>query len=410
MEGRLPATQRLPDLAKNPTVQASQRWLRQQAEAITRLQVRFAQLPSPDLRATPRAALFHQCLAESHLVDIHTDGVGNVLGTLPGSAPAGDRIVVSAHLDSVFPHLEHIEVVQEGNVVRAPGIADDAAGLAAVVFLVRALQRLGQPLTRDVVVVATVGEEGEGDLAGVKHLFRNTWEPHAVAAFLTLDLGSQRHAAHAALGCRRFEVRVHGPGGHSWGDFGRPNPIHALCRGVALFLQDRSAMDGKGSWNIGCIEGGRAVNAIPENACLRVDLRSREQRALEDLERSFRQAMAEAIDREHAAAKPHAGTLTLDMRSIGDRPTGETPLDSPLVLTCAAAFAACGFPLEFTQSSTDANVPMSLAVPALALPHGARAFNAHSEQEWCDVSGREAVLEAELLALLALAGFPASPQ
>jgi len=407
MDFGLSSNQQPDELSQHAAVQEGRQWLRAQAPAISRLQVCFAELPSPDLRAEPRAVLFQQCLVESHLADIHRDSVGNVRGTLTGSEPSLPSIVLSAHLDSVFPHLQSIDVVQEGSIYRAPGIADDAAGLAGIVFLVRALQKVGLQLQRSVVVVATVGEEGEGDLAGIKHLFESVWEPQAVAAFLTLDLGSQRHAAHAALGSRRFEVRVSGPGGHSWGDFGRPNPIHALSRGVALFLQGRTAMDEVGSWNIGSIEGGRGVNAIPESAALRVDLRSRQQQGLMELETAFRRCMSQGIEAEQAASKPAAGSLELELHSIGDRPTGETPLDSSLVQICAAAFDTCDLPLEFTRSSTDANVPMSLEVPALALPHGVCAYNAHSELEWCDVSGREDVLEAELLALLALAGVQA---
>lgn len=388
----------------DPGVRDARRWLHEQQEAITDLQMEFARLPSPDLRATPRAAAFERRLQLVGLGDVHRDAVGNVLGTLPGTQPELPVIVLSAHLDSVFPHLETIHIDREGDVLRGPGIADDAAGLAGVLFLVQAIQRTGCRLERNIVVAATVGEEGEGDLLGVKHLFGDTWRGRPPAAFLTLDLGSPRHAAHAGLGSRRFEVQVRGPGGHSWGDFGRPNPIHALGRAIALFLAGRSARLAPGSWNIGRIEGGQGVNVIPESAWMRIDLRSREAQALEDLVLDFHRAVEEGLRLEQDASQTAAGALQHEVRVIGDRPMGETPESDPLPRALAAAFAACNLPLAFTRSSTDANVPMSLGIPALAVPHGVRAYNAHSEAEWCDVRGRTGVLEAELLAVLALAG------
>jgi acetylornithine deacetylase/succinyl-diaminopimelate desuccinylase-like protein len=392
------------DLLGDPGVLQARRWLHEQQESITELQVAFARLPSPDLRAAPRAALFERRMRELGLDDLQVDAVGNVLGTLSGRQPDLPTVVLSAHLDSVFPHLDVIPVERDGPVLRGPGIADDAAGLAGIVFLAQALQRTGCALERSVVLVATVGEEGEGDLHGVKHLFHGIWAGQPPAAFLTLDIGSPRHAAHAGLGSRRFEVRVQGPGGHSWGDFGRPNPIHALSRSVALFLEGRSARQARGSWNVGRIEGGQGVNVIPQEARLCIDLRSREMDALEDLVLDFHRALEDGLRQEQKAAQTGAGALQHEVRVIGDRPMGETPLDAPLSQTVRAAFEACELPLQFTRSSTDANVPMSLGVPALAVPHGVSGFNAHSEAEWCDVTGRSAVLEAELLAVLALAG------
>lgn len=393
----------LPELLRDRRVQETLAWLRQQAPAIRDLQVQFAKLPSPDMRAPRRAALFKERLQQLELEDVHIDVVGNVLGTLRGTRRDAPMLVLSAHLDSVFPHLETIPIEQEGSVLRGPGIADDAAGLAGVVFLMEALQHAGRQPECHVVAVATVGEEGEGDLAGIKHLFGTTWDSSSIAAFLTLDLGGQQHAAHVALGSRRLQVTARGPGGHSWGDFGRPNPIHALGRGTALFLEGRPEQGGRRSWNVGHIVGGNSVNAIPEHAELRVDLRGIEPSDLEDLESQFREAMMRGAQLERDASSQAADELQLRIDLIGDRPTGETALDSSVVQVLAAAFAARELPLKFIRSSTDANVPMSLGVPALALPHGVRAYNTHSEREWCDVRGREAVLEAEFLAILALA-------
>jgi acetylornithine deacetylase/succinyl-diaminopimelate desuccinylase-like protein len=336
------------------------------------------------------------------LRDIRRDATGNVIARLPGKQPGERAVILSGHLDTVFPDLDSIRVQREGTILRAPGIGDDAAGLAAVVHLARALRDARVPLRRDVVVVGTVGEEGEGDLRGVKALFAGALPPAKVHAFLTLDLGMQNQIVNAGVGSRRMQATIVGPGGHSWGDFGRPNPIHALARGVNLFLETPLPEGGRSSYNVGIIEGGRGVNVIPERASIRIDLRSEKTALLQTLEASFRAALDSALAREHAWSREGAG-LELDVTTIGDRPIGSTPADSPLVRAAVAAFATQSLRVSLGASSTDANLPMSLGVPALALPHGCRGHDAHSLHEWCDTNGRPAVLAAELLCTVFLA-------
>ncbi len=375
--------------------------LRADAEALTQLQIEIARTPTGDARAEPRARMLEAKLKEAGIADLRRDAAGNVLGVVPGTS--GRSVVLSAHLDTVFPTLEHIDIEREGPVLRGPGISDDAAGLTALVFLAQALCEARLELQHDVLFACTVGEEGEGDLCGVKHLFAQELDPRRVIAFLTLDLGGQQTIVHEGLGSRRFHVTLRGPGGHSWGDFGRPNPAHALTRGLARFVENERGKRGVATFNVGTLEGGRGVNVIPETASARVDLRATHASDLEALERRLRAALNAGLESERAWSTDGAA-LTLDVRVIGDRPSGATPADSQLVRTCVAAFANAGIEVRLAASSTDANAPMSLGVPAVALPHGARAHNAHSLDEWCDVRGREPVLDAIFLTMVALAG------
>ena len=376
--------------------------LRESDDEITALQIRFAEIPSPDERARRRAAFFADRLRGTGLQGVHQDAVGNVIGRLRGREPELPVVVLSGHLDTVFPDLEEIVVEREGTVLRAPGVGDDAAGLAAVVYLARALRQAGVPLKRDLYVVGTVGEEGEGDLHGVKSLFSDELPPDRVHAFLTVDLGLQTQLVNEGLGSRRLLVTVLGPGGHSWGDFGRPNPIHALARAVSEFLSTALPPGERSSFNIGMIEGGRGVNVIPESASMRVDIRSESPQLLAEIESRFRATLDSALADERDWASIDI-PLELEVETIGDRPSGRTPADSPLVRTVVAAFASQSLAALLGSSSTDANWPMSLGVPALALPHGCQGRDAHSIAESCDTAGRPPVLAAELLALVALA-------
>ncbi len=375
--------------------------LRARDADITELQIRLAEIPAPDFRAPLRAAHLQEVLRGIGLADVRQDATGNVLAVLPGTDRHLPAVVLSAHLDTVFPELTEIKVVREGTVLRGPGIADDAAGLAAVVAIARALHDARVPLRRDVVVAATVGEEGEGDLRGVKHLFAADLLPGNVAAFLSFDLGSQVQIVNEGVGSRRLLAAVHGPGGHSWGDFGRPNPIHALARSLNAFLETPLPQGARTSYNVGVIEGGSGVNVIPESASLRLDLRSEALPQLEALESAFRAGLEKGLARERDWS--HGGTLDLDVQVIGDRPVGHTPPDGNLVQSVVAAFATQDLSVVLGSSSTDANLPMSLGVPAVALPHGVQGHEAHSRGEWCDVAGRPAVLAAELLAVVGLA-------
>ncbi len=374
--------------------------LARSAEEATALQIEIARIPTRDARAAERARFLESRLRATGL-DVRTDTAGNVHGVVRGSA-AG-TVIVSAHLDTVFPNLLDIEVERQGHVLRGPGIADDAAGLAGLVHLARATRLAGRVPRHDIAFVCTVGEEGEGDLCGVKHLFEHEFAPEDVVAFLTLDLGVQGTIVNQGLGSRRFQVTFRGPGGHSWADFGRPNPAHALARGLAGFLETEKGKRGVASFNVGTLDGGRGVTAIPETASARVDLRAVDRAALQRLERTFRDALRTGFEAERSWSRDDQG-FELDLRVIGDRPSGRTPAGSDLVRALVAGFRAFGIDVELGASSTDANAPMSRGVAAVAVPHGVRAHNAHSLDEWCDVRGRPPVLSAIFVAMAHLAG------
>jgi tripeptide aminopeptidase len=400
-------------LEADPRVQHALGLLRQRAAPITELQIEFARLPSPDARAPLRAAFLRRALESAGVHALRVDAAGNVIGFVPRAdgSPGEDRrvVVLSAHLDTVFPELAHIEIERDGDVLRGAGIADDAAGLAAIVHLAGVLGASGMPLRHDVAVVGTVGEEGEGDLRGVKHLFASELAPERVAAFITLDLGDPEEIVHGGIGSRRLRATVHGPGGHSWGDFGRPNPIHALVRGLDGFLTAVSTGRVRSSYNVGVIEGGRGVNVIPESASARIDLRSESAADLAGLESQLRACLDAGVAAERAWSRAGAEGLRLELEVIGDRPAGTTAADSDLVRTAVAAFGSRNLRVRLGASSTDANEPMRLGVPAVALPHGARAEETHSRREWCRVGARVTVLEAVLLALVRVAGGIAEP-
>jgi len=409
-------------LETQPGVQRALEMLRGRTEELTQLQIEFARIPAPDPRAPQRGAFLRRRLEAAGLQGVRSDAAGNVIGVLPrrgaqgGGASGGDGrgnprrvVVLSAHLDTVFPELTDIEIQRDGGILRGPGIADDAAGLAAIVHLADVLCGAGVQFEQDVAVVGTVGEEGEGDLRGVKHLFSVEFPPERVAAFLTLDLGDPREIVNSGLGSRRLCVRARGPGGHSWGAFGRPNPIHALARGIERFLSAVPSGSARTSYNVGCIEGGRGVNVIPESASARVDLRGESAADLATLETSFRAALEAGLSAERAWSRSAAEALQLEVEVIGDRPAGTTPADSGLVRAAVAAFSSRNLRVRLGTTSTDANEPMRLGVPAVALPHGVRAHDTHSLREWCRVEGRATVLEAELLTLVHVAGYLPEP-
>jgi tripeptide aminopeptidase len=389
-------------LAQDERVGRALDLLRERDEAITSLQIRLAEIPTYDERAAERADVFAELLRDVGLRDVHQDEAGNVIGSLRGAAPNEPVVVLSGHLDTVFPGLVDIQIERDGNILRGPGVGDDAAGLAAVVHIARALHEAGVPLRRNVVVVGTVGEEGEGDLHGVKALFSADFPPDRVHAFLSLDLGAQMQVVNEALGSQRLHVTISGPGGHSWGDFGRPNPIHALARAVTEFLKEPLPQGRRSSFNVGVIEGGRGVNVIPESASMRVDMRSEDPLLLQEIDARFRAAVDSAMAQERAWSRIDI-PLTLEIETIGDRPAGLTPPESPLVTTAVAAFGSQSMGVVLGSSSTDANWPMSLGIPSLALPHGCQGREAHSLNEWCDTTGRAPVLAAELLAVVGTA-------
>lgn len=336
-------------------------------------QVELTEIPAPPFGEARRAARMAEILAETGCEDVHLDAVGNVVAARSGAGD-GEPLVVSAHLDTVFPADTDVRVRRDGDRLHAPGISDDGRGLAALVTIARAFQATGLHTVRPLMFVATVGEEGLGDLRGVKHLFAENGAGRGSAGFISLDGAGLDRIVVKALGSRRYRVTATGPGGHSWVDWGTANPIHALTRfggdltGLELTERPRSTL------TLARIGGGKSINAIPQNAWLEIDTRSASSADLTRLEASIR-ALVDA----HAQAEPDL-TFTTDV--IGDRPGGGTDVEAPLVRAAVAATRQAGGNPTLATSSTDANIPMSLGIPAVTLGCGGDAGQAHTSAEW----------------------------
>jgi acetylornithine deacetylase/succinyl-diaminopimelate desuccinylase-like protein len=346
--------------------------------------------------------ILEQCGLKARL-----DDVGNVVAERPGS-DSRNVILIAAHLDTVFPAEIDVRVRRDGSRLLAPGISDNGAGLAGLVALARALHE-GKVRTRHTLVfAANVGEEGEGNLRGIRKLVESY--RGRLRYVIALDGGSVDHIVTRALASRRVEATITGPGGHSWSDFGMPNPIHAMARGIAQFVKVRVPDDPRTTFNVGQIEGGTSVNSIPYRASIKVDLRSGSEAELERLEKALREAIQRASDEEMSAARQVGGSarsissrLDVKFRVLGVRPAGELPADSPLLAAIRDADRFLGHRSRLDQSSTDANVPLSLGIHAIAVGAGGRGGGAHSLNEWYDPAGRELGLKRLLLTVVNVA-------
>lgn len=357
-------------------------------------------IPAPPFAEAARGRAMAARMADAGLDVLETDAAGNVVALYPDSGAAHDAppLVVAAHLDTVFPPDTPIEVSHDGDTLSGPGISDDGRGLAALLALARALRRGGVTLRHPLLVVATVGEEGPGDLRGVRHLFTAGRAAGGCAGFVSLDGAGIRRVVATGLGSRRWNVRVTGPGGHSWMDHGVPNPIHALARAVAAFSRRR--LPPGTTFSTGRQGGGTSVNAIPGSAWVEVEVRSVDAAALDREERALRTCVLEAV---HGVSDAGSGArLEVVLTPMGRRPAGATSADSALVRAAVAATRALGVEPELGTASTDANLPMSLGVPAVTLGAGGEAGLAHTPREWYrNVHGPRGIARALLTLLLA---------
>jgi tripeptide aminopeptidase len=391
-------------LREDPRVAHVLEILRTSAAATTEEQIHITEIPAPSFQEAARAAYLKKQLIAAGL-HVQTDATGNVIGEWPGSSP--EIVMLTAHLDTVFPAGTEVHVKREGGRLLAPGISDNGTGLAALLALARAFREAKIKTKMTILFVADVGEEGEGNLRGVRALVDSykTQLKYVIA----LDGSATEYVTTAALPSRRVEVSIEGPGGHSWSDFGLPNPIHALGRGIGHFVTVRIPETPRTSFNVGEIDGGTSVNSIPERASMKVDLRSESDAELNKLEGFMRDAMKTGVDEEMAAARQRGmagGTSLLDLKIniLGVRPSGELPENSPLLAALLAADSQLGNRSRRERSSTDANVPLSVGIPAISLGAGGRSGGAHTLEEWYDPSGREQGLQRVALTVLGVAG------
>lgn len=389
-------------LASTPQVEQALRYFETNAVAITDEQIRICSIPATPFAEQERAEFLAERFRELGLSEVSIDEVGNCIGLYKGSSSA-PLIVVSAHLDTVFPAGTDFTVRREGHRLLAPGIADDGCGLIALIAIVQALREAKIQTNGSILFVGTVGEEGEGNLRGVRHLLtRGSWSKRKIDAFLSFDGPGVDRITNRALGSRRYRVELNGQGGHSWGDFGVPNPVHALGRAISRLAAYPVPKEPRTTFNVGNITGGTSVNAIPERAAMEVDLRSAGDAELKRLDAFFRRAMKEATDEENAARRPGDAPLKFEMELIGERPSGETPADSPLVKLAIETTKLLDVEPRLDQSSTDSNLPISLGIPAVTLGAGGTSGSSHTLAEWYDPRDRDKGLQRGLLLILGL--------
>jgi tripeptide aminopeptidase len=391
------------NLIDSPAVQRAFEFVDSHLDEITEEQIRICEIPAPPFGEHERAEYLRHRFLESGLTDAKIDEEGNCIALRKGQATS-PLLVVSAHLDTVFPAGTDTSVRREGNKLLAPGISDDGCGLAAQIAIADALRAATIEMNGSLLFVGTVGEEGEGNLRGVRHLLTVGEWANRIDAFLSFDGHGIQRITNRALGSRRYRVSLRGMGGHSWSDFGIANPVHALGRAITRLASYPAPIDPRTTFNVGRIEGGKSINAIPQQASMDVDLRSAGADELLKLDAFFRRAIREAVDAENGMSRHCGRPLELKVDLIGERPGGETSPDTPLVRFACEATQALGFKPTLDQASTDSNLPISLNIPALTLGAGGTASNAHSLDEWYDPRGRDVGLKRGLLVILAMAG------
>ncbi len=363
----------------------------------------LTQIPSPPFGEAARAARYAELMRAAGADSVWIDEEGNVVALRKGRR--GRRTVaLDGHLDTVFPAGTDVTVRQVGDTLFAPGIGDDTRGLVVVLTVLRAMEETGLETDDDVLFVGSVGEEGLGDLRGMKHLFRKGADP--IDAWIEVDGGGLGGITSMGLGSHRYRVTYHGPGGHSWGAFGLANPAHALARGIRYFQDAADTLTRSGprtSYNVGVIGGGTSVNAIPFEAWAEIDMRSESPQSLATIDAALHAAMQRALGEENGLRR-RGDPLTVDLDMIGDRPSGEMDPKAPLVQRAIATTLHFGAEADLGRSSTNSNIPISLGVPAVTIGRGGVGGENHSPGEWWINRDGHLAIQRALLLLVAEAG------
>ena len=359
-------------------------------------QIHLNEIPAPPFMEEQRAARYAELMQEYGLEDVTIDNEGNVIGKRAGQV--GDKtIVISAHLDTVFPEGTDVRVTVKNDTLYAPGISDDARGLTTVLTILRTLNEKDIKTNDNIWFVGTVGEEGLGDLRGVKHLFR---DGHEIDAFISIDGSNSTRIVNKALGSHRYKVTYNGPGGHSWGAFGIANPAHALGHAVSEFDKRASSFietAPRTSYNVGRISGGTSVNSVPFENWMEIDMRSVSVQSLNEIDAILKDAIEHGLNQANDT-KNHGEDLTVQTEMIGERPSGEIDEREPFIQRAIAATKYFGDDHQLVRSSTDSNVPISLGIPSMTLGGGGDSSGSHSLDEWwLNKNGHEAIQRALLI-------------
>ena len=404
------AFSRVTALAAQQPVHAAFAWLHGNPKTMMDWQAQLVAIPAPPFGEQARSEWLTSWFSEAGLSQVHADAAGNVIACLPAAKlppeSTGPVVVLSAHLDTVFPAEMPLNPVVDGDRLEAPGACDNGAGVVGMLAIAHALVQARAELPAPLIFLGNVGEEGEGDLRGVRHFYSQSPLAGRIAAHIVLDGPGADSAVTQALGSRRFQVTITGPGGHSFTDAGTPNPIAALASALAVLARTPLPEEPRAILNLGTIHGGTSVNSIPESAQASIDFRSTSPEQLISLEVALRRAVEDAVEYCNAQAKSNAaynrGLLAFTIGEIGDRPAAQLPADSPLLETLRAVDRHLGLRSDLRLGSTDANIPLSLGVPALSIGAGGEGGGAHTQAEWYSARDREAGLRRVLLLTLAM--------
>jgi tripeptide aminopeptidase len=363
-------------------------------------QVELCEIAAPPFHEDQRAARMAELFREAGLENVRIDKAGNVLGDRPGAEPH-PHLVIAAHLDTVFPPGTDVHVTRVGNLLKGPGIGDDCRGLASLLAIVNAMNKANLHTRGSLTFVADVGEEGLGDLRGMKEFFGTTMKGE-IDDFISIEPGEANHVADGGVGSYRYKVTYIGPGGHSYGAFGIANPANALGRTVAHIADFQVPTDPKTTFNVGVLGGGTSVNAIPFAAWFEFDERSADMTSLDALDAKFKAAVQQGLDEENTRWH-NKGKLSVNIESVGIRPAGHTDSNSPIVLDAAASIKALGLgDPSFGAGSSDSNIPMNLGIPAITIGGGGHDQGAHSLNETDDITDSYEGPENALLIILSI--------
>ena len=347
--------------------------------------IELTEIPAPPFKEAARGQRMLEKFKALGLSDVHMDAVGNVIGIRPGKDRAAKALMVAAHLDTVFPPDVAIKVRREGDTLHAPGIGDTTVTLAALLAFVRAMDAGKIQTTRDIIFLANVGEEGQGDLRGVRHIFSASPLKPRIGDFISFDGSNVARIVNGGVGSRRYRVAFKGPGGHSYGAFGIVNPMAAMAGTVQGLYKIVPPTDVKTTFAASTIAGGTSVNSIPNLILAEFDMRSASTTNLKALESQFLKIIEDSVSAENAARDTRYGKISAVPELIGDRPAGTTPSTDPLVRTAERILKAGGYDAQMMPSSTDSNIPISLGIPAITLGAGGGGFRAHALDEYVNV-------------------------
>ena len=365
--------------------------------------IELTEIPAPPFGEENRARRFAEMLRQAGLSDVTIDDVGNVIGRRPGKS--GDRVIAySAHLDTVFPLEIDVTVRFDDEKMYAPGIGDNTRGLVTVLGVLRALQKTGIETDADVLFIGNVGEEGLGDLRGVKHLFRD--DAPGIDTLIAVDGGESNRIVFGGVGSHRYRVTFRGPGGHSWGAFGLASPHHALARAIAIFVENApsaTSVGEKTSYNVGRIGGGTSINSIAFESWMEIDMRSGNQDKLDDVDAILQASIEQALQEENTA-RLDGPELTVDVERVGTRAAAKGDDQAPIVQRAMAATESFGIEPQLQISSTDANLPISKGIPAVTMSRGGVSGNSHAPEEWWQNVDGHIGIQIGLITLLAEAG------